>query len=218
MISGITETAKPSYPVIIGLAGTSCAGKNTAAEILKERGWHIIDADEISGKVFAIHEEEICTLFSGAAAEKGVRLKDKDGKPDKKKISRLVFSEPNLLKKLEDFIIPKIVFEAEKKIEDFFKESPETPIVLNAPTLHKTSLLQRCLFVLYIDAPFILRVIRALKRDKISIKEVFLRFLNQRNFFSQYIFLKADILKVKNTGSAERLKQNIGKALSKRGF
>lgn len=212
------ETNTHTKPLIIGLAGASCTGKNTVAEILKKRGWNIIDADEISKKVFTSCTEEILLLFSAPAAEKRIQILKADRTLDKRKFSNLVFSDLNLLKKLEDFILPKIVYEAETEIRRLFKENPDIPIVLNAPTLHKTSLLERCLFVLYIQAPFFKRFIRALRRDKRSLKEIFLRFMSQRNFFSQYIFLKADILKVKNTGSTAQLEKRLNEVLLKRGF
>ena len=57
----------PLEPILIGISGPSCSGKNTASAILQDYGFYCIDADAVSRKVFTEHEKEI---FSGA----GIRV------------------------------------------------------------------------------------------------------------------------------------------------
>ena len=207
----------PSEPILIGLSGPSCSGKNTASAILQDYGFYCIDADVVSRKVFAEHEKEILNLFQAEAEKRGINLKNKKG-IDKKAFALLVFSDEELLKKHEDFILPIIEEKIWEEIKMAFSEKPERPILLNAPTLHKTSLIKKCLFILYIDAPFILRLIRAKKRDRLPLKNIWLRFSKQKKFFSQYFFLNADTIVVKNFWSSASLKRKLLQVVQKRGF
>lgn len=207
----------PSEPILIGLSGPSCSGKNTASAILEDYGFYCIDADAVSRKVFAEHEKEILNLFQADAEKRGINLKNKKG-IDKKAFALLVFSDEELLKKHEAFILPIIEEKIWEEIKMAFTEKPERPILLNAPTLHKTSLIKKCLFILYIDAPFILRLIRAKKRDRLPLKNIWLRFSKQKKFFSQYFFLNADTIVVKNFWSSASLKRKLLQEVQKRGF
>ena len=207
----------PSEPILIGLSGPSCSGKNTASAILQDYGFYCIDADVVSRKVFAEHEKEILNLFQAEAEKRGINLKNKKG-IDKKAFALLVFSDEELLKKHEAFILPIIEEKIWEEIKMAFTEKPERPILLNAPTLHKTSLIKKCLFILYIDAPFILRLIRAKKRDRLPLKNIRLRFSKQKKFFSQYFFLNADTIVVKNFWSSASLKRKLLQEVQKRGF
>ena len=207
----------PLEPILIGLSGPSCSGKNTASAILQDYGFYCIDADVVSRKVFIEHEKEILNLFQAEAEKRGINLKNKKG-IDKKAFALLVFSDKELLKKHEDFILPIIEEKIWEEIKMAFTEKPERPILLNAPTLHKTSLIKKCLFILYIDAPFILRLIRAKKRDRQPLKNIRLRFSKQKKFFSQYFFLNADTIVVKNFWSSASLKRKLLQEVQKRGF
>lgn len=207
----------PLEPILIGLSGPSCSGKNTASAILQDYGFYCIDADVVSRKVFAEHEKEILNLFQAEAEKRGINLKNKKG-IDKKAFALLVFSDEELLKKHEAFILPIIEEKIWEEIKMTFTEKPERPILLNAPTLHKTSLIKKCLFILYIDAPFILRLIRAKKRDRLPLKNIWLRFSKQKKFFSQYFFLNADTIVVKNFWSSASLKRKLLQEVQKRGF
>lgn len=207
----------PLEPILIGISGPSCSGKNTASAILQDYGFYCIDADAVSRKVFTEHEKEILNLFQAEAEKRGINLKNKKG-IDKKAFALLVFSDEELLKKHEAFILPIIEEKIWEEIKMAFTEKPERPILLNAPTLHKTSLIKKCLFILYIDAPFILRLIRAKKRDRLPLKNIWLRFSKQKKFFSQYFFLNADTIVVKNFWSSASLKRKLLQEVQKRGF
>lgn len=205
-------------PYLIGLAGQSCAGKNVVAAFLEEKGFHIIDADKVAHMVLQERQEAVITHFSPHAEKRGLQLRLPDGTLDRKALSLLLFSDAVLLAEHEAFILPQI----EKRIRSFIKTAaaaqPERPIVLNAPTLHKTSLTSECVFIFYITAPFILRLIRGRRRDKLSYPRLIARFLQQRTFFSQYLSQNADIVSVKNARSVHSLRKKIEQTLHERGF
>lgn len=209
---------KLDFPILIGLSGQSCAGKNEAALILQNCGMFCIDSDAVSREIFLKNEQTILSIFQNEAEKKKICIRYENGKINKKNFAFFVFSDSKLLKRHEDFILPKIEEAITRKIHEAFAENPLRPIILNAPTLHKTSLLKKCVFIFYIKAPILLRIWRAKKRDKLPIKNILARFSKQKNFFSQYFFLNADTIIVKNFGSLAKLKKILLQELKKRGF
>jgi len=203
---------------LIGLAGQSCAGKNIVADFLEEKGYAVIDADKVAHAVLQEQGEAIIERFAAHAEKRGLRLRGQDGLLDRKVLSVLLFSEPALLAEHEAFILPKIEERIRILIADALLEQPNRPIILNAPTLHKTSLTPECSFILYIKAPFFIRLIRGKRRDNISLCRLIARFLQQRDFFTQYLLQNADIVSVVNAGSVQALRKKIEHILREKGF
>ena len=203
---------------LIGLAGQSCAGKNIVADFLEEKGYVVIDADKVAHIVLQEESEAVITRFSPHAEKRGLPLRASDGSLDRKALSILLFSEPALLAEHEAFILPKIEERIRILIADALLEQPNRPIILNAPTLHKTSLTPECSFILYIKAPFFIRLIRGKRRDNISLCRLIARFLQQRDFFTQYLLQNADIVSVVNAGSVQALRKKIEHILREKGF
>ena len=203
---------------LIGLAGQSCAGKNIVADLLAEKGYAVIDADKVAHAVLQEQGEAIIERFAAHAEKRGLRLRGQDGLLDRKVLSVLLFSEPALLAEHEAFILPKIEERIRILIADALLEQPNRPIILNAPTLHKTSLTPECSFILYIKAPFFIRLIRGKRRDNISLCRLIARFLQQRDFFPQYLLQNADIVSVVNAGSVQALRKKIEHILREKGF
>ncbi|MGP1415970.1 MAG: dephospho-CoA kinase [Treponema sp.] len=199
--------------ILIGLAGKSCAGKNEVGKILEKYGWNVIDADSISRFIFSQQQEEIHALFIDEARKKGVKIENEHGLLDKKRLSSFLFKHKELLAKMEDFILPIIVKKIEEEI-DYIVENNENPrIVLNAPTLHKTVLLERCSYIIYVKSNFFIRLLRAIKRDGFSPINICRRFLNQTDFFTQYITKKTDILPIANNSGLRKLQESVRTAL-----
>ena len=203
---------------LIGLAGQSCAGKNIVADFLEEKGYAVIDADKVAHTVLQEQSEAVITRFSPHAAKRGLHLRGQDGLLDRRALSILLFSEPALLAEHESFILPKIDARIRSFIENALTEQPNRPVVLNAPTLHKTSLTSACSFILYIKAPFFIRLIRGKKRDNLSFFRLIARFLQQKDFFAQYLLQNADIVSVANARSVQSLRKKIERVLREKGF
>ncbi len=203
---------------LIGLAGQSCAGKNIVADFLEEKGYAVIDADKVAHTVLQEQSEAVITRFSPHAAKRGLHLRGQDGLLDRRALSVLLFSEPALLAEHESFILPKIEVRIRSFIENALTEQPNRPVVLNAPTLHKTSLISACSFILYIKAPFFIRLIRGKKRDNLSFFRLIARFLQQKDFFAQYLLQNADIVSVANARSVQSLRKKIERVLREKGF
>ncbi len=200
--------------VIIGLAGPMCAGKNAAAALLEKKGFFIIDADTVAHGVLKDLTPQIIDEFKSEAAEKGIELLRRDGFLNRRSLGRLVFSDPALLKRHENLVYPAV----DCALESLIKNNTGRNIVINAPVLHKSTMLQYCKLVIYVDAPLIIRFLRTVRRDRLPFCQIIARFKAQKSFFSQYAKKNVDIVRVENTGSLRSLGQKLDTVLSAKGY
>lgn len=201
---------------LIGVIGRSGAGKNVVSRLLAERGCYCIDADARTRELLESYGDSIVERFQVAAAARGLSLRRKDGGLHSAHLGVLLFSEPKLLQQHEEFLLPKVT---RLLCEDIARAQAARPkaIVLNAPTLHKTELLQACSFVLYIWAPSILRMWRCKKRERVSFTHLLRRFPAQKGFYAQSIAQNADTYTVANCGRVASLARKVDCILTRRG-
>lgn len=89
------------FPNAYVITGSIASGKSTVVNLLKERGFSVIDADLIAHEQLEICKGEIVREF-------GEQILDEAGKIDRKKLGDTVFNEPKKLKNLEQILHPKI--------------------------------------------------------------------------------------------------------------
>ena len=89
------------FPNAYVITGSIASGKSTVVNLLKERGFSVIDADLIAHEQLEICKCEIVNAF-------GEQILDETGKIDRKKLGAIVFNEPEKLKNLEQILHPKI--------------------------------------------------------------------------------------------------------------
>jgi len=191
-----------------------CAGKNLAAAILEKRGFLVVDADKTAHQALEDMKEEVIAEFSEVARERCINLVLDDGRVNRRALGQILFSDPALLVRHEDIIYPRINF----LLGRFIDEHPDQTVVINAPLLYKSPILDRCDFVIFVDACSPVRFFRSLKRDKMHPFQVFARFSAQKNLFAQYLLKYVDIQRVLNKGSIRALEKGLAKLLSNRGY
>ena len=89
------------FPNTYVITGSIASGKSTVVNLLKERGFSVIDADLIAHEQLEICKCEIVKIF-------GEQILDETGRIDRKKLGAIVFNEPKKLKNLEQILHPKI--------------------------------------------------------------------------------------------------------------
>jgi len=89
----------------IGLTGPIGAGKSTVAQMLRELGAKVIDADAI------VHQEQSRgTLgYTAIVQQFGTHVLGEDREIDRKKLAEEVFGDPRKLEQLERIIHPRVV-------------------------------------------------------------------------------------------------------------
>ena len=89
------------FPNAYVVTGSIASGKSTAINLLKERGFSVIDADAIAHEQLEICKCEIVEVF-------GEKILGEAGKIDRQKLGAIVFNDPKKLKILEQILHPKI--------------------------------------------------------------------------------------------------------------
>ena len=200
--------------MILCVTGPMAAGKNAVCRILEERGFIALDADKQVHGAIEKAAPEIIKTFSNEAKAQNITLTDENGRINRRELGRLLFTSKELLSKQESIVYPVIIEETKRFIQKQQEQKKEADIILNATVLYKTpELLRLCKYIIYVDAPKITRIVRALKRDRMPLRQILSRFASQKNLFSEYKKTGVPIIKITNAGSEKKLKSAI-KSLS----
>ena len=186
------------------------AGKNAVCRILEERGFIALDADRQVHGAIEKAAPEIIKTFSKEANAQNITLTDKNERINRRELGRLLFTSKDLLAKQERIVYPVIIEETKRFIQKQQEQKKEADIILNATVLYKTpELLRLCKYIIYVDAPKIMRIVRALKRDRMPLRQILSRFATQKGLFSEYKKTGVPIIKITNAGSEKKLKSAI---------
>jgi dephospho-CoA kinase len=172
---------------IIGLTGTYCAGKNHVALLLEKRGLPVLDVDKLGYKVIETEKNRILARF-------GEDILGEDGFINRKRLGVKVFGRPGELAALEEIIHPG----ANRETLSWINGRKETVCVINAALLHRSSVFEELDAIIIVEAPFLVRLFRARKRDHLPWGALLKRFRSQKKFNSQYFREKTDIYRVSN--------------------
>ncbi|GAX86742.1 dephospho-CoA kinase [Lebetimonas natsushimae] len=136
--------------VLTGGVGT---GKSTVASFLKLYGYKIIDADEISKKIFENKKEKIKEIF---------------GTTDRKELRKIVFNDKEKLKILEDLILPEV----KKKVLNLAKKYEKDGVIyfVDLPLFFEKQNYDEFDKVLVVYAPKDLQIKRVMNRDMVDEK------------------------------------------------
>ena len=107
----------------IGLTGGISSGKSTICKWFKERGFLVIDADQVAHQL--ISKGQIC--FKPIVSRFGKRILDSTGEIDRKSLGNLVFNDVVCLKKLNELVHPHVT----KKILQQLKNLEEIELYDN---------------------------------------------------------------------------------------
>ena len=196
--------------MILCVTGPMAAGKNAVCRILEERGFIALDADRQVHGAIEKAAPEIIKTFSNEAKAQNITLTDENGRINRRELGRLLFTSKELLSKQERIVYPVIIEETKRFIQKQQEQKKEADIILNATVLYKTpELLRLCKYIIYVDAPKITRIVRALKRDRMPLRQILSRFATQKGLFSEYKKTGVPIIKITNAGSEKKLKSAI---------
>jgi len=117
-----------AYEYAIALTGGIASGKSTVCNLLRLYGLRIIDADAIARQMLDAESQTIADLFGKEYIV--------DEKVDRKALGRLIFSNKDARKKLEDLLHPKIRSEIERQSEK--QDRLKGPYVVDIPLFYET--------------------------------------------------------------------------------
>ena len=122
--------------ILVGITGIIGSGKTTAASMLKNEGFEVIDLDRIARDVLSLKEvkDEIGNIF-GAEYVSGGRI-------NIEKMRHAAFEDSSSLKKLEQITHPKIVEALFGNVEQV-KKSGAKSVIIDGPLLFETGLYKK---------------------------------------------------------------------------
>ena len=109
---------------VIGLTGNIATGKSVVRKMLEHLGAYGIDADALSHRVIARGAPGYQPVISTF----GRWVLNENSEIDRQKLGRLVFSEPDALKQLEEIVHPYV----DQAIDLIIKRSRQNTIVIEA--------------------------------------------------------------------------------------
>ena len=96
----------------VGLTGGSATGKTTVANFLAELGATVIDADAIASHLL----QKDSPAYRETVQAFGPSILTREGPIDRKRLSRIVFSDPAQRRTLEGILHPRILEEEDRRI------------------------------------------------------------------------------------------------------
>ncbi len=147
---------------LIGLLGGIGSGKSTVAEIFRQLGAGILDADKVGHQVLRLP-----AVRAAIGGRWGQDVIGKDGEVDRKALAKIVFgSHPQSLRELEELeriTHPEIRKQLKVQINEMAKQGVQIAI-LDAPVLLKAGWNNFCDALIFVDAPLEQRQARATAR------------------------------------------------------
>jgi dephospho-CoA kinase len=182
-------------PLVLGLAGKYCSGKNALVSYLSEQGFSEIDVDRVGHRCLDDVEvkKKILAAFGGSVF-------DEEGRIDRRALGGKVFRRRRDLLALETIIHPPMVREVQKRLQQI-----SGPVVINAAILFRMGLDRLCTAVICVRAPLCPRLKRARRRDGISRLEALRRMRTQRGICPKLNRNGVDIYYVDNDRGLEHL-------------
>jgi dephospho-CoA kinase len=146
-----------SFKNAIALTGGIATGKSTVCDMLRSKGYEIIDADKVAHNMLDLHSKDIATMFGDEYVI--------DGKVDRKKLGSIIFNNTNNRKKLEEFLHPLIREEIVAQADIY--EGKKTPYIVDIPLYYESGKydIDR---VALVYAPKQIQLKRLLQRDHLT--------------------------------------------------
>ena len=149
---------KRNNKFVVGITGGSGCGKSHLASLLKERGYGIVDADEIAKTVMQKGEE----CLSETVREFGEDILEQDGQLNRKKLASIVFSDSGKLKKLNEISHKYIL----KGIQEEIEASASSVVFVDGAVLIESGF--SCDVMIGVIADYDRRKARIMLRDALS--------------------------------------------------
>ena len=187
---------------IIGITGTSGAGKTTICTILEEKyDANIIDADKVAKKL-----TKKGTMYLNSIIEYfGIDILDNAGELKRKELASIIYDDDEKRNVLNSITFTYVVKEIKENINNLKNKEL---VVIDAPLLYESNLDKICDIVIGVIAKEEEKINRICKRDNIS-EEIAKKRLNiQLN--DNYIKNKSDYI-ITNNGNMQELEKEIEK-------
>lgn len=155
---------------VVALTGGIGAGKSTVAQYFSELGAVVVDADHLA----RIAIERGSEGFDEVVAAFGQEIIS-NGDIDRKALAAVIFNDPELRRKLESIIHPRV---QQLFAQAVAESDPSVPLIYEIPLLVETNAAAKFDYVITVEADEELRISRLLARG-MFISDIKARLANQ---------------------------------------
>ena len=160
--------------MIIGITGSSGAGKSTVCEYLEnEYKVKVINADKIARKLSKKGTSYIIDIIKIF----GKNIVDEEGELKRRKLAEIIYSNTEKREELNSCTFKYITKEIEKKLD---KIDNDTVKIIDAPLLFESKLNERCDKVIGVIAKREIQIDRIVARDDIDYEQAEKRLVAQQ--------------------------------------
>ena len=187
--------------MIIGITGSSGAGKSTVCEILEAYyKVTIINADKVARKLSKRGTNYVIDIIS----KFGKSIVDENGELKRRKLAEIIYNDP---KKREE--LNKCTFKyIKKEIERQIKKAQTDTIIIDAPLLFESELNKICDKVIGVISNRELQIERIVARDDIDYEDAEKRLNAQQT--NEFYIEKCDAI-IENNNNLKSIKENVEK-------
>ncbi len=187
--------------MIIGITGSSGAGKSTVCEILEAYyKVTIINADKVARKLSKRGTNYVIDIIS----KFGKSIVDENGELKRRKLAEIIYNDP---KKREE--LNKCTFKyIKKEIERQIKKAQTDTIIIDAPLLFESELNKICDKVIGVISNRELQIERIVARDDIDYEDAETRLNAQQT--NEFYMNKCDAI-IENNNNLKSIKENVEK-------
>ena len=193
-----------SETFVVVLTGGIASGKTAVSDLFAQRGVPVIDTDQIAHEIV----EPGRPALKRIAEAFGQEFLGADGRLDRKKMRKAIFSSPQQKNRLESILHPAIASE----VDQLIAQVEEPWCILVVPLLAETRLFSWINRVLVVDVEESVQIERVKARDKIGQKQA-QSILDAQTSRRQRLALADDILD--NSESFAQLEVKVDKLYRK---
>lgn len=168
--------------VVLGITGGTGAGKTSALRAIKALGGKILDCDAVYHEMLDTDKD----LRGALAKTFGDDMFTQEGKLDRKRLGRLVFTDEDRMDQLNSLVFRFLLPELRRRME----ADPATLYAIDAISLLESGADQMCDRTVAVTTPMELRVRRIMARDGIDEQYARLRIAAQKS--DEYFREKCD--------------------------
>jgi dephospho-CoA kinase len=159
--------------LILGVTGNTASGKSLVAQLFREKGCALIDADKIAHGLYASNP----SLVRQITLEFGEDVLHPDGSLNRKRLGQRVFGDPLALAALNRLVHPHLLIELREQILTTLKVMNN--VVVDAALIVEWGIQREFDHLVMVTSPAPQRLIRLMERDGLSRDEAEARIRSQ---------------------------------------
>ena len=161
--------------ILIGLTGGVATWKSTVAQMFKQCGAIIIDADELARKVVQPDKpawRDIVRIF-------GKEVLSPDRTINRQALGSIVFKSPAKRRQLERIVHPRVAREQQRLTKEAARKDPNAVVLYDVPLLFEAGIDKRVQKIIVVTADQQTQIARLKKRNDLSRAEALRRIRSQ---------------------------------------